>query len=339
MTIKFIPHLPVKASHTLQQMTERFRAIEARMPWQADDIFSVYARSILADGTRWGREFLDIEDIKDALSDDEGGFALTDLDHICGMEPQWKDDNNLWIMPGQVLHRGKFKRQANETDTGIPLSINVGASLDATCLPSVRGLSGLAPDTWYAVYVDTGVAGDPVYRISDVMPDYSEGFGPEHPTNEAWRFLGVFRTGAMPDAAVRPYQMYDNGRYFWREIMVGPRDPGYDVNPDPATGNFISVDVGDHVPPCADAAFLTVEVGENDKVYVRTTDDETDPAGYFIRGPNVGQHTNDSTWLEIPVNVIDDSTGLPVTGTTIDINSDAVDDNQIGVAGFHVPRC
>ena len=334
MTIKYIPHLPFKATHTVKMITEMFRAIEARWLIQAEDIAGVFMRVLKPDGTKLGPDVLDIPAIREALSnpDEGGGLALTDLCVLCGMFPQFRDDTTLWIMPGQTLHRGHFKRQQNAEDTGFPVSINAAGSLiPGECPPLNPGTSGLDRDMWYAVYVDADAAGDPVYKITVQMPDYSGGYGPEHPTDNSLRFIGVFKTDDTADAFIVPFTFYADGWYFWREAIVGPSmdsDDTRDVLTTAAAG-FVDANLSDWCPPCADAVKLTYTRRGGTFFHLRVKGDGAVTSGYEAND------SDDGPGYELPVNVIDAAGAVPATAVEYDSTDDT---DWLGVAAFHVPR-
>ena len=331
MTIEFLP-FDVDPASPIYYYQENFEEIERIFPLTAEWIDTVELHSIInTDGTILPFDWLPIDGIRSAL--DAGSSLLTSVGFTAGLYLQWRDDTTLYAPPGQVAHRAAFKMQGLDAGTGLVRVIDVIASARDPAADLNAGL--LFADTWYYVYAKLDVASAyPEYRVSRIAPTNDEGFGREHPAETALRFLTVFRTGSGGAPAIRPYHVDGSGRYFWREILLGPIDPAVDLAV--VTAGFEAIDISAQCPPIADMAFLTWMAAATD-AYIRTTDDITNPAGYYLTGS--GQDRDRVTWLEVPVNVMDDATGAPIAGTTFDLRSEnGGTGTDIGVVGFHVSR-
>lgn len=320
-----------------------YEEIEKIFPLDADWIARVWAAAIdWSDGTIVPFANIPIQDILDAISNSSDAGFIVAAGFTQGLVINWRDDTTLYCNPGQVAHRGQFKRQGLDPNTLLVRQIIAAASLRDTVADGGPGTSGLAPDQDYYVYAKMDAASSyPEYRISKTPPTNDEGYGREHPTEHTLRFLSFFRTGGLPNAAIRPYDCDGDGNYFWREILIGPLDPAFDLYPAGGAATYCPVDLSTQCPPIADKAFLTTFNARNTVYYFRTSGDDPDKdTGYAIRG-----HTSPGTvympWFVLPVNVIDGIPGTRMAGTTVDVkgpNSPVDGVSDLGVAGFHISR-
>ena len=335
MTMEIYPH-DLTPSSPIYFYQEDNEALERLLPWTADYIESVYLGSIInPNGDLIPIDWLPIDDLREALTGGGSGTFLLEVGFTSGLAIEWRDNTTLYIFPGQVAHRGSFKRQGLDENTDEVRIIDVTASFRDPAADGDPITGNLFPDTWYYVYAKLDVATTyPEYRVSRIAPTNDEGYGREHPAETGLRFLSCFRSGGGGPPAIRPYHVDGNGRYFWREILLGPTDPAFDVANSP-TADWFSIDISAYCPPIADKVILTwVDSGYSG--YIRTTDDITDPAGYHMLG---GGQPLDKLCMELPVNVMDDETDAVISGTTIDVKDPSGDaTTDIAVVGFHVSR-
>lgn len=311
-----------------------FRAIEAKFPIRGNDYGSPLPASVI----NWvGSPVLPHEIIPwDAVPASAfAGSAFVNCldiyrDGIC----QYRDDDSLFFGPGNVLHRGLFKTQTCNDDDSWVHALAASLVIPDECPVSPGTPTGLEADMWYFVYWKLDVAGEgPEYRISKVPPVRCAGRGPEHPVYEKLRFVGSFRT--RTDGIIAPFHRYHNGNVFWREILVGPgQPPTYDL--DPAGGGIsIPVDVSAHVPPSADAAFVSATCDVNNEMWIRMTGDLVEPAGYALQNQTGTKDRRLHAWMEVGVNQPDGLTGLPSAGTHVDVNDGGSISNSFEVVGYH----
>lgn len=326
---------------------ENDEALELLLPWTADFIDSVYVGSLVGDGTIIPIGWLPIDDIIEAIGDTAS--IATDLDIFVGLVVQYRDSNTVYVMPGQVSHRGNFKRQGFDPNTSKALVIDVSASLrDPVADATSPGTSGLDADTKYYGYAVTDVATSaPTYRWSKQPPTYDGGYGPEHPSDDTYRFIGSLRTGPAPDAAILPYHRYEDGRVILRDVVVGPSEPTTNLLTGDTSG-YVEIDLSDVVPETADVVFLSAEMdsyssGSGAELRVRAKGDvETDSGFSFHPKNGSGDDRIVSTgWMEVAVCTLDPATDEPrapvievkVGGSSIGVSN--VADTTVVIVGFH----
>lgn len=344
MTIEFLPW-DVSPSSPIWHYQENFEAIERIFPLDADWIARVWAGAIdWSDGTIVPLDNLP-QELRDLLTGG-GGTLLTDLSFAVGLSIQWCDNTSLYVPPGQVAHRGRFKRQGFDEATSAIRIIDVTASLRDPVADGDPGTtSGLAADTPYYVYAKLDVAtGFPEYRVSQVAPTNEEGYGREHPAETGLRFLGSFRTGAAPDAYIRPFHRSADDWVTWRAEAVGPYEPTNNLITT-ATGGFVDLPLDDHVPPTADMVRLAVQFcpGEGARNrYFRVLGDSGDVGFRFNPDDGGGASDRDvaDAVFDIPVNAIDPATDEPATPARVEINLEVFDADTdfVAVVGYHEPR-
>lgn len=332
--MQFIPNLDKirdGAKALAQYLYLAFKAIEAKFPVTKQNIASVYGSTI--DWTGSPVLPTDIIPVQEILSQTEGNAFISCIDLYRDGICQYRDDDSLFFGPGHLLHRGLFKRQTcNDDDTWVS-ALAQSLVIPDECPVTPGTTTGLEANTWYYVYWKLDVAGDgPEYRISKTVPVRCPGYGPEHPTHEKMRFVGSFRT--LDDGIIKPFYRYDNGRVFWREIVVGPFDVTYNIDdpPRPTAGVFVSYDLDDFCPPSADSVFMSV--ASDNKLEIRTHQDAQDPAGYSFNG---NDDDDSEAWFEVPINLLDGLTGLPGAATTVDMRdpTNSATDTNIAVVGYH----
>lgn len=330
----FIPNLNKirdGANFLADYVRNAFEAVQAKFPITKENIASVFGSVIDWTGApTLPTEIIPWSDQPIATSGISAWGNCIDIlrDCVC----QYRDDDSLYFGPGFILHRGNYKRQSCNDDGSWVSATAASLVIPDECPVPTGTTTGLVADSWYYVYAKLDAAGEgPEYRISLVPPDRCDGYGPEHPSYDALRFLGSFRTGAAPTAAIRPFHRYHLGRVFWREIMVGPEDPTENFNIDSAT--YFTQDVTTECPPSAQGIFLTLRADAENGVWVRTTGDAQDPAGYYIQSPGSGSVPIENTWLELPVCVMDSTTGAPSVEVEIDTYSNS-SNSVVAVAGY-----
>lgn len=339
MTIEFLPH-DVYPSSPISWYQENFEAIERLFPLPKDWIESVWAGAIdWSDGTIVPIENLPVDELRDLLSDD--GTLLTDLSYLTGLDVHYRDGITLLISPGQVAHRGKFKRQGLEEGSSTDYKqIDAASSLrDAAADASSPGNSGLDAEEWYYVYADTTTASTtPAFKISKSVPVNEDGHGLEHPSENTLRFIGLFQTGPTPDADIRPFELYENQRVMWREAKLGPYGWDGEVTNEywEHTDNFITKSALDDAPPLATTLLFSAYVRQKSSTRIRITGDTALEDGLFF-----GSGDDDSyaySWFEVPTNTLDSSTNRRRSDSSFDLAADDDDKNKLALVGFHYRR-
>lgn len=226
---------------------------------------------------------------------------------------QYRDDNSLYFGPGFILHRGLYKRQTCNDD-GSWVSATAGSlTIPDECPTSPGTTSGLKKNTWYYAYAKLDAAGEgPEYRVSEVPPVICPGYGPEHPNYDKLRFLGSFKTIDDNTAAIQPFDRYENGWVYWREIDLGLYAPYDNLAPSPPPGTPSPVDCSAWCPPIGDA----VRWGawkNNEAAYIGPDGDTGDPTGLLL---HAGSDPCDIVSVT-PMNLIDPLTGAPRTTTNL----------------------
>jgi len=330
----FIPGLDTLrngAKFDANTVRKAFLAVEAKFPVEKQDVASVDGSVI--DWT--GSPVLPTDIIPtQAIAAQIGGAAFINcLDILRNMVVTWKSDEELYLGPGFVLHRGLFKTQVCNDDASWMSAVAASLNIPAECPVSPGTTTGLKADTWYNVYAGLDAAGDaPDYKISETTPVICAGRGPEHPTYEKMRYLGSFRTDA--DGKIEAYTQYANGWVFWREIKVGPNEPTDNVAPN-STG-FIDIDLKKWVPPFADCVIMNSRQGN--PRWLRVKGDVVDPSGYEVNGTG-GSDYGDDPAMPLPINVIDPASGIPRTDSLIQGSrwAGGAPIDFLSVAGYHVP--
>lgn len=339
MTIEIFPH-DWTPTTTWEEAQENNEALERIFPLAKDYIESVWAAAIdWSDGTVIPIDNLPMEEIRESIASSGGLAALaTDLSTLVGLFPQYKSGTELYIIPGQTLFRGRFKRQPFDEATDDYRVINAAASLDATCPPASPGTSGLDPEIWYYVYADLEVATSyPSYKISPTPPSYEDGYGPGHPTEEAWRYIGCFRTGALPAADIMPFHRYDTGWYFWRNVTVGSDASNggtwsqADLDPQArielvSSGSWVDVLVDDWCPPTADIMNFCLSSEGNTDCMIRAKGDTEAYTGW-----NQLTDAYNTAMGVIPVNVIGQ------TAQAVESQKVGASQQYLYIPGFHEP--
>lgn len=323
---------------------ENFEAWEARVPLDDDDIEAVCSCNInWADGCIVPIDNLPIDDIRDALSDSTNATFSTDFGFVgSGLLIQYRDNLNVYAFPGQVMHRGVFKRQPFDDTTGKVRVVLASAVLNNPAADGDPGTtSGLKADEWYYWYAKLDVAtGYPDYRVTLVAPTNEDGYGLEHPTDTGMRYLGVMATGNAPEAYIVPFYRYANGRFIWRQIAIGPYLPTSSLVT-AATVGFTPLDLTDWVPPTADAVFLSAYTAgsSNPLIQVAAGEDTNDPCGFSHKGFQSDEAESDSAWMEVPINMMDSITDEPTGQTEVrhSVSTAPNVNDALAAVGFHEP--
>ncbi len=345
MTIEFLPH-DVDPASPIYYYQENFEAIERLFPLTAEYIDEVELHSVInTDGTIIPIDWLDIDGIRDALTDDS--TVMTGLGFNSGILPQYRDDSSVWIYPGSVAHRGAFKVQPFDSATDLTRIVDVGASLyDPVADATAPGTTGLDADTRYYGYIKMDVASAfPEYRWSKQPPTYAAGYGPEHPADTAnYRFFGSLLTGPLPDAAIIPHHRYGDGRVLLRDVIVGPSESTDNLLTGDTAG-WVAKSLATVVPPTADTVFLTGQMDSNgaadSHIRVRAIGDVATNSGFSLR-PTDPEESDDrivsTAWMEVPINTLNIDTD-EFRATEVEINvtgylDDARVKDRLAVAGY-----
>lgn len=339
MTMPLFPK-DINSVSPASDIQANFEALEAALPWDSEHIGGICSCNIeWDDGCIIPIENLPIEEILELINDGTGGGLLTSL-AVHSLFVQYRDDTTVYIPPGQVAHRGVFRRQPLDEATSKTRIITPAAALnDPAADATSPGTSGLDAETWYFGYAKMDVATVyPEYRFSKQPPINDEGYGREAPFNEDWPFVGSIRTGELPDAAILAFHRYDNGRVFWRQRGVGPRYPTYDLITG-TTAGWVPLDLSEHVPVSADSAFLTALSWDNNFVKIRAVGDTGDDSGYTFEARNDGD-SQGSAWMEIAVMQLDPATDTAPAAAEVEMNIEddtGAPEETISVAGYHEP--